>query len=238
MFTFLKTFWKIITYKEWNHYLFAKAFLETVKITFLSSLVSFFLGLSLGVYLYLLKMKKHHKRYFICNMFINFLISTPFLLLIVLFIKFFLYPFFGLSYGFKVGLISLILILTPLFGRHCEQIFLTVNPEIYQTSYSLGANNWQFIKFFLLKETCSDIVLKASSLFVTSLAYSSVLGIIGHIGIGEIAISRGYNGDSSLLKLNGFNSLDLIMVCVFSMFALTQIVQLIGGFLAAKLDKR
>ncbi|MFB0638212.1 ABC transporter permease subunit [Candidatus Phytoplasma solani] len=235
MFSF-HAFWNVITYKEWDKYLFLNAFLETVKITFFSSLISFFLGLFLGVYLYLLKIKKNHKIYFICNMVLNFLISTPFLLLIILFIKFFFFPLFGFSYGFGVSLISLILILTPLFTRHCEQIFLTVNPEIYSTSYSLGANDWQFIKYFLLKEARSDIVLKTSLLFVTSLAYSSVLGITGHEGIAEIAISRGYQGDPSLL--NGFTPLELIIVCIFFMFCLTQIVQLIAYFLANKLDKR
>ncbi|CCP89007.1 D-methionine transport system permease protein, partial sequence, partial [Candidatus Phytoplasma solani] len=60
MFSF-HAFWNVITYKEWDKYLFLNAFLETVKITFFSSLISFFLGLFLGVYLYLLKIKKNHK---------------------------------------------------------------------------------------------------------------------------------------------------------------------------------
>ncbi|AGL90200.1 ABC transporter permease subunit [Candidatus Phytoplasma australiense] len=235
---FLKTSWNVIVYNEFGKYLFINAFLETIKMAFLSSLIAFFFGLFLGVYLYLLKIKNHHKRYWICNTLMNFLIATPFLLLIFLFIKFILYPFFHLSYGFWVGFISLLLILTPLFARHCEQVFLTVNPEIYQTSYSLGANDWQFVKCFLLKEARSDLILRAVSLFSTSLAYSSVLGIVGHEGIGEIAISRGYNGDSYLLESHGFNSLNLIIVCALVMFLLTQIVQLIGSFVANKLNKR
>ncbi|MBS2126514.1 ABC transporter permease subunit ['Fragaria x ananassa' phyllody phytoplasma] len=231
---------KILFYQESNKYLFWQALCETLKITFCSTLLSFLIGVALGIYLYLCKIQNHHKRYLIINTIINLLIAIPFILLIVLFIEFLWRPLLGnsWSYGFKVSLLSLTLILTPLFARHCEQIFMTINQELYQTSDSLGASKLQFIFFFVLKEARTDVILKVASLFVTSLAYSSVLGIIGHMGLGQLAISRGYLGELFVREIHGFNNLDLILIILLIMFILTQIVQLIAHFIALKLDKR
>jgi D-methionine transport system permease protein len=224
--------WNVLAKNElvWN------GFKETIKITLIGCFTAFFIGLILGVLLYLFKIQKHYKRYWVLNSLINFFISTPFLILIVLLLKLVLIPYFDMGYGFGTAFFFLVLVMAPLFARHCEQVFLTTNPELYQISYSLGASKFQFVTKFLLIETRSDIVFKLASLFITSLAYSSVLGIVGHQGIAAVSIDNGYNGHYDFEPF--FTRFDLIIVSVLLTFILTQTVYFLGNLIAFTLDKR
>ncbi|MDV3196013.1 MAG: ABC transporter permease subunit [Candidatus Phytoplasma stylosanthis] len=240
-----ETFFKVLlskkpsfsnNYDNNQPYLLLEGIKVTLFITFLSCFISFFIGLLGGIFLYLSKIHKKKKTYFIINFFVNIIISTPYLLLFIFILDFILRPFFNLNYGFNVGLILLSLIVSALFSKHCEQVFLQTNPELYSTAFTLGANNKQFITLFLLPEAKPYIILKLNYLFISSLAYSNVLGFIGIDGIGSIAYKYGYEGHEEF-KPQGFSDFDLIWSCILIVFILVQLFNLIIDFIYNKLDK-
>jgi D-methionine transport system permease protein len=211
---------------------------DTVKITFLSTFISSLLGLILGIILFLLQINKKKTInkiiYLIINSLINLILSIPFLLLVLLLINFFLGPYLKIYYGFKAGLFCLSLVLFANFSRNCEQVFLHINPEIYKLSYTLGANKIQFVRYFLFPEAISHLILKINSLFVSSVAYSSVLAIVGIRGIAFVAYQYGFQG---LYNFENFGSSDIILVSSILLFLLIQIFHFFCIFISKKLDK-
>ncbi|MDC9032142.1 ABC transporter permease subunit [Columbia Basin potato purple top phytoplasma] len=237
-FSYFDRIWNVLKYSPSNrNYLLLQGFIETVKLTFLSCFISSVLGFLLAVYLYLLKLQKNNKLYFLINFFINIILSTPYLMLIILIINHFLGPYFRCYYGFKAAFFCLSFILIFVFARNCEHIFLQINTELYQTAYTLGANKKQFIQYFLLTEARVFIVVKLISLFISSLAYSSVLHIVGQGGLSNIIYIYGWNNSNINFKKSGFEEIDLILVSIIIIFLLVQIVNLIGNFIIRKLDK-
>ncbi|MDV3166818.1 MAG: ABC transporter permease subunit [Vigna little leaf phytoplasma] len=241
---FLRNFWNVLKYKEpgyynQRNYLILKGLLETLKLTILSTFTSVIIGLFIGIGLYILKLNKNYfyrLSYIFVNFIFNLLVAPPFLPLSILIIKCFLGKFFNLYFGFTSAFICLSLVLIPLFARNCEQTFLELDPNLYETAYTLGSNKIQFIKYFLLKESQSGICLKIISLFISSLAYSSVLGALGAGGLGDIVYNYGYH---SIYHFQGeFTNTDLIIVCVLINWLLVEIVFYIGTKIAHKIDKK
>ncbi|WP_238055094.1 hypothetical protein [Candidatus Phytoplasma ziziphi] len=90
---FFFSFFKVLSYSHNSdssnsNYLVLEGLLETVKLTFLSCFISSILGFLLAIYLYLLKIKKKTKTYFLINNLINIVLSTPYLMLVILIIIF------------------------------------------------------------------------------------------------------------------------------------------------------
>ncbi|MGI3136145.1 MAG: ABC transporter permease subunit [Candidatus Phytoplasma vitis] len=239
---FFFSFFKVLSYRHNSYfsnsnYLVLEGLLATVKLIFLSCFISSILGFLLAIYLYLLKIKNKIKTYFLINNFINIVISTPYLMLVILITNHFLGPNFRCYYGFKAALFCLSFVLICVFSRNCEQVFLQINPEIYQTAYTLGASKKQFIIYFLLKESRSFLILKLVSLFISALAYSSVLHILGQAGLIGIIYTYGWNDGNLNFKKAGFNQLELTLTYIIIIFLLVQIVNLIGNWIADKFDK-
>ncbi|KXT29374.1 binding--dependent transport system inner membrane component family protein [Candidatus Phytoplasma oryzae] len=209
---------------------------ETLKISILSTFISFFIGLILSIILYLLKIKKERLINkiicFVINSFMNLFLSLPFVLLVSLLTDLLLGPYFKIFYGFKLGLICLSLVLIAHSTRHFEQVFLQMNSEIYKTAYTLGANRIQFIRYFLLKEAGAHLILKLNTIFVSSIAYSSILHITGIKSIAFIAIIY-----SESHTFDNFKNSDLVLVCLIILFLIIQIFHFLVIRIHRQLDK-
>ncbi|MGA0448176.1 MAG: ABC transporter permease subunit [Candidatus Phytoplasma pyri] len=234
---FFKRFLAVLFYKEptvnnkGESYLILNGFLETLKLILPATFFSFFIGLFLGIFLYMIRIKKTYfknKIYYFINFIFNLLMSAPFLAFSILIIKIFLGPYLNFYFGFEAALLCLIFILIPIFARNCEQIFLELDENIYETSYMLGANKLQFIRYFIIRESIQSIIFKTISLFISCLAYASVLGPIGINGLGEIVYRYGFQSLPYQKDRNIFTSQDVIFVCIFINFLMVYIVYLIG----------
>ncbi|CAP18378.1 ABC-type methionine transport system, permease component [Candidatus Phytoplasma mali] len=236
--SFLKRFLAVLSYKEpkvnFNQekpYLILNGFLETLKLILPATFFSFVIGLFLGIFLYIIRIKKTYfknKIYYLINFIFNLLMSAPFLAFSILIIKKFLGPYFNLYYGFEAAFFCLIFILIPIFARNCEQIFLELDENIYETSYMLGANRFQFVRYFIIRESIQSIILKTISLFISCLAYASVLGPIGINGLGEIVYRYGLQSPPYHRQANNFTNEDVIFVCIFINLLMVCIIYLIG----------
>ncbi|WP_341266348.1 ABC transporter permease subunit [Candidatus Phytoplasma fraxini] len=238
MINFFVSFIKILLYRRSDGgFLLLHGLSDTIKLTFCACMISSFLGFLLAVCLYLCKINNKKKIYFIINSFINIILSTPYIILIILIVDHVTAPYLKWYYGFKPSLVCLSFILIFVFARNCAQIFEQMNPEIYQTAYSLGANNKQFIIYFLLNETRVFLILKIVSLFISAIAYSSVLHLLGQAGLSGIILDYGRLNQNINFNKIGFSRLYFIFVYVIVIFLLVQTVHVIANFLCKKLDK-
>ena len=197
-----------------------KSFLETFEMLIFAMIMAFIFGLLLGLIMFLTRPKglfQNKTVYFVISTLVNIVRSIPFILFIIVLIpttRFII----GTGFGVDASKLPLSLIGIATFARLSEQSLLEVNKDIYETSYALGANTYQYVKSFLLKESRQSLVLSFTSTTISLISYSTVMGVIGGGGLGYLAISEGYQN---------FNY-PLMWIIIIIMIIIVQLVQTIG----------
>lgn len=209
---------------------FLKALAETFDMMGTALLVSLFAGLFLGFVLFLTGtggIRRNALVYTVLSGVINIVRSVPFILFIIVMI-----PvnrvLIGTGFGVDASKVPLSIIGIALYSRFTEQNFLDVDKNIYETSYTMGAGLMQYFWYFLLKEARSGLILSFTTMSISLLSYSTVMGIIGGGGLGYLAISEGYQN---------FNY-DLMWIIIITMVLIVQMIQVAGNLLAKRYDKR
>ena len=203
---------------------------QTLDMMFVAMIITLIIGILLGFALFITRSDGIYKNktiYFIISGLINIIRSVPFILFIIVIIPFNRW-ILGTGFGVNASKIPLSLMGIATFARFTEQDLLDVNKNIYETSYALGASTIQYCFHFLLKEARSGLVLSFTSVTISLLSYSTVMGIIGGGGLGYLAISEGYHN---------FNY-KLMWIIIVIMIIIVQTVQMTGNMVAKKYDKR
>lgn len=177
-----------------HHKQILEAFYETNFMLFSSMLLCFFFSLPLGLLLFSLKkdyLLKQSALYQILSILLNTLRSIPFLIFIFLLIPVNRF-LFGSSFGNLAATLPLTLVAISLYTRFVEQALLNVPESIVERAISMGATKFQIIRYFLLPSIKMDLVLSFTSVCISVLSYSTVMGVIGAGGLGEFAYRYGY----------------------------------------------
>ena len=188
----------------------------------LGTLIAFFLGFTLyftrkgGIY-------ENKKLYETIDIIINFIRSLPFVVLLLLLI-----PVTRLLVGSAIGpnavIVSLTFFAAPYIARLVESSLLEIDRGILEVADSLGANTRELIFYFLLPEAASSLIFNLSIAFVSIIGATAVAGTIGGGGLGDLAISFGYNRyDYATLV----TAVGIIVILV-------QLVQFLGKYLSNK----
>ena len=93
---------------------------------------------------------------------------------------------------------------------------------------SMKATSFQIVWHFLIVEARSSLVLGLTSSIISFISYSTVMGVVGGGGIGDYAMRYGYNEYNYALV---FKMVAIMIIIVFS-------IQILGNYIAKKLDKR
>lgn len=219
----------ISTLREFGDVLL-KAFLESSEMLLISMILSFIFGLLLGVILFITREKGIYENkifYFILSTIVNIVRSVPFILLIIILIPF-TRLLIGTGFGVNASKVSLSIIGIATFARLSEQSLIGVNKDVYETAYALGANSFQYLKDFVLKESRQSLVLSFTSTTISLISYSTVVGVIAGGGLGYLAINEGYQN---------FNY-PLMWIIIIIMILIVQGVQALGSLISKKIDKR
>lgn len=207
-----------------------EAFIETAQMMLAAALLTFFVGLLYGFLMFLVRDDGIYENkiiYTIMSTIVNVIRSIPFILFIIVMIPV-SRAIMGTGFGVKASILPLSLIGIATFARFIERDLLDVDRNIYETSYALGANKWQYCKDFLFLEARSAIVLSYASTIISLLAYSTVMGVIGGGGLGYLAMSEGYYN---------FNY-PLMWIVIIIMIIIVQVVQAVANVVARRLDRR
>ncbi len=204
--------------------------LETVYMVALAALFTVLIGLPIGVLLYisrangLLPMPKTNV---VLGAFINLGRSLPFIVLLIALI-----PFTRLLIGTTLGSTAAVVPITigafPFFARLTENALDEVDSGRIEAILSMGGSVWHVIAKALLPEALPTLLAGITLTVVMLIGFSSMAGVIGGGGLGDLAIRYGYQR---------FN--DQVMVgTVVILVVLVQGVQMTGDRLVRRLAHR
>ena len=155
---------------------------------------------------------------------INTLRSVPFIILLIALIpitKFIV----GTSIGTMAAVVPLSLYIGPYIGRLVETSLLEVGSGIIETARSLGASTWQIVWHFLLPEARQSLVFNLTTATIGLLGATTMAGAVGAGGIGDLAISYGYQRFDT----------GAVVITVLILIAIVQAIQFTGEFIAKRL---
>ena len=203
---------------------------ETLYMTFWSSLIAYMIGLPLGVLLVVTRkggIMPAPTFNAILGVIINFLRSIPFIIMLAV-----LFPVtravIGTAIGTKSIVFPLIISAFPYIARMVESSLDEVDHGIIEAAQSMGSTNWQIITKVLLPEAVPSLVNGAAICVTTILGYTAMASAAGGGGLGSLAIVKGLN----VRKFDVMYSASLLLV------ALVQIITVFGGRLTRRLDHK
>ena len=210
---------------------FPMALWETVYVTVLSTLFAILIGLPLGMLLVagaengVRPMPKWLMK--ALNVIINFLRSVPFLILIVMVIPI-TRLIIGTSLGSTASIVPLVIAAFPFVARLVESSLLEVSPNIIEMAQATGCTPWQIMVHVMLPESVPSLINNFTLAITTILGYTAMSGAIGGGGLGNIAITIGYQRYKYAV----------LYMAVVVLVILVQIFQTFGNWLARKCDRR
>ena len=201
--------------------------LNTLRMTIISTILAYVVGLPLGILLYATAKGRIGSNRFV-NLVLGFITnivrSIPFLILLV-----FLIPFtrwiVGTSLGTTAAIVPLTVGAIPIVARMVEQSINEVPAGIIEAAQSMGASNMQIILHFLLPEAAPSLVNGAAINLATILGYSAMAGCIGGGGLGAIALNYGYYRYQT----------DVLIITIIVLIVIVQIFQETGLWLSRKI---
>lgn len=206
-----------------------EAFLETTFMLFTSMFICLMFAIPLGVLLFSLKQKYLLDKpfsYQVLSILLNTIRSVPFLIFIFILIPINRF-IFNTSFGNIAAILPLTLVSVSLYSRFVEQALLNIPSKIVDRAISMGASKFQMIKYFFIPYIKVDLILSFTSVTISVLSYSTVMGVIGAGGLGEFAYRYGYQEyDYPLMYL---------VVVIFIIYV--YIIQNLGYFVANKIKK-
>ena len=206
------------------------AVLITLKITVISTVISYAVGIPLGVLLYgtssgsIFPNKTVNT---VLGFIVNMIRSIPFIILLVM-----IQPISKAVMGTKIGdnafIFYLVVAAIPFVARMVESSLKEVNPGVIEAANSMGCNNFQIIVKVLLPEAKPSLIIGGAIAATTILGYTPMTYLIAGGGLGQLAIQYGlYRFQPQVMYISSI----LLIILV-------QIMQEGLNFLAKKLDKR
>lgn len=206
-----------------------KAIVETLQMVSISLLIGSLLGIPLGILLVLTKgggIIKNKAIFSIMNNVINIVRSLPFIILLVAIVPF-TRLIVGTSIGTKAAIVPLIVYIIPYIARLVENSLLEVNSGIIEAAESMGATTIQIIWHFLLPEALGSLILSLTTATIGLIGATAMAGTVGGGGIGDVAISYGYQRFDT----------KVIIITVIILIIFVQAIQSLGNKLARKVRR-
>ena len=161
--------------------------------------------------------------YGILNTIINTVRSVPFIILMV-----FIMPLTKMVVGTRIGttaaLVPLVIFIAPYLTRLFENSLLDVDRGIIEAAQAMGASYFEIIWYFLLPEAKGSLILSITTGTIGLLGATAMAGAIGAGGVGDLALTYGYERMNTPLML-----LTVVILIIF-----VQIIQTVGNHFAFK----
>ena len=208
----------------------AQSLWETLYMVIVSTVISYALGLPLGLTLVVTD-KGGIRPMPIVNtvlgVVVNILRSIPFLILAVM-----ITPITRAIVGKAIGTTAMIVPLTfaaaPYVARMVESSIKEVDKGVIEAAEAMGTPRFQIITKVLVPEAKPSLITGAVISMVTVLGYSAMAATIGGTGLGQIAIVYGHQR---------FNQ-DIIWFAALLCIIIVQVIQEVGMYIVRKTDKR
>ncbi len=204
--------------------------LETLYMVIVSSLVSYVIGLPLGILLCITDKEGICPcRPFnaIAGFIVNFLRSIPFIILLVALIPF-TRALVGTSIGSTATIVPLVVSAFGYVARMVESSIKEVDPGVIEAAQSMGTPTFKIITKVLVPEAKPSLIVGAAITVTTILGYTAMAGFVGGGGLGAIAINYGFYR---------YNTTVMFVTVIF-LVIIVQLFQEIGLRATRATDKR
>ncbi|MDQ1074256.1 MULTISPECIES: methionine ABC transporter permease [Microbacterium] len=158
---------------------------------------------------------------------VNLIRSLPFIILLVAILPF-TRLLVGTSIGVWAAIVPLTVMVAPYIGRLVENSLLEVPAGVVEAARSMGASPLQIFWRFLLPEARGSLILAITIATVGLIDATAMAGVVGAGGIGDLALSYGYE------RYDGFA---MVITCV-TLIVLVHGIQALGSALARRYRRR
>ena len=162
--------------------------------------------------------------YAVISAYINVVRSVPFVILLVTIMPM-TRAIIGTTIGSRAALVPLVVYISPYLARLMENSLLEVSPGIIEAAQAMGATTVQIIRYCLSPEALASIVLALTTGTIGLLGASAMAGYVGGGGVGDLALTYGYEKMNTPLMI-----LTVIILVIF-----VQLVQFTGNRIARRL---
>ena len=167
----------------------------TFYMLFLSAIFSGIFGLIIGVILVVTNdggILENKKVYSILDKITNLFRAVPFIILLAV-----ISPLTNLIVGTRIGptaaIVPLVFSCVPFFAKQVEQALAEVDPGVIEAAEAMGNSPFEIITAVYLREGLPSLVRASAITLISLLGLTAMAGTIGAGGIGNLAISVGYN---------------------------------------------
>ncbi len=218
--------------EPWTDYipLLWEALGETLYMVVLAALLTFVLGLLIGITLYVTSPGGIHPARWVnvpLGLYVNISRSLPFLILIIVLIPVTRF-LVGTSLGATAAIVPLTLGTAPFFGRLVETALREVDKGKVEAAEAMGATHADIVRKVLLPEALPALLAGGTLTLVMFVDYSAMAGAIGAGGLGSFAIKYGYQR---------FNT-ELMLATVAILVLIVQAIQLGGEAVVRRVARR
>ncbi|GAB6092298.1 methionine ABC transporter permease [Furfurilactobacillus curtus] len=213
-----------------NKDVFIQSTWETIYMTLVSGLVAGILGLLMGIILVVTApggILANPSIYWILDKLVNIFRSIPFIILLAV-----IAPFTRLIVGTSIGTTAALVPLTigcaPFYARQVQNALFDVDRGIIEAAEAVGASPMQIIFRVYLREALPDLIRTSVVTIISLIGLTAMAGAIGGGGLGNTAISIGYDRFENDITVM---AMIIILVIVF-------LVQIVGDWFARRTDHR
>ena len=200
--------------------------LATLQMTLWSGVVMFVCGLFLGVVLTVTReggIMQRKALYQVLDKLINVCRSIPFVIFIAI-----LLPVTKAIMGTKIGvrgvIVPLVAASVPFFARQVESALAHVEHGLIEAAESMGKSPVNIIFTVYLYESIPAIARGTTITLINLIGLTAMAGYVGAGGLGDYAITWGYN----------YGHYDIIWVTVLFVILIVSVIQLAGNFVAKR----
>jgi D-methionine transport system permease protein len=210
--------------------IFLTALRETLQMLGFGLVLGAILGVAIGTILALTRpggILQNRPVSIVLGTIVNIVRSLPFIVLLVAILPF-TRLLVGTSIGVWAAIVPLTVMIAPYIGRLVENSLLEVPQGVIEAARAMGASPWQIFWRFLLPEARSSLILAITIATVGLIDATAMAGTVGAGGIGDLALSYGYQ------RYDGFA---MVITCV-TLIVLVQGIQMAGNSIARRYRRR
>lgn len=199
---------------------FLTAMQDTLIMVALSLGFGSLLGLPLGIVLVICRpggIQPNRLVHQLLNPIVNIIRSLPFIILLITIL-----PLTRLLVNTTIGtagaIVPLVIFIAPYISRLVENALLEVDEGILESANAMGATTLQTIWYFMIPEAASSLVLALTTATIGLLGATAMAGTVGGGGIGDLAITYGYQ------RFDAFATISTALVLI----VIVQLLQTLG----------
>ncbi|MFZ2774212.1 MAG: ABC transporter permease subunit, partial [Trichococcus flocculiformis] len=132
----------------------------------------------------------------------------------------------GTSIGTTASIVPLVVATVPFYARQIQNALVEVDAGVIEAAQSMGASPGEIIFRVYLKEGLPGIIRVSSVTIINLIGLTAMAGAIGGGGLGNLAITRGYNRFQN----------DVTLVATIIILIIVFISQAIGNALVKKVS--